>query len=224
MNYSVEIDREAIAEAVSLFEFVGGNTSAAMSVAINRTARLARSSTKRLPGGGASQRIRKQVNLPRPYVSGKDGKLKLRTANRNDLKASISAPSRGVLMTRFSTDSLIAASADEDWLGRAPDEPPRGIRVKVKPSGSATVFTGTKGKNLPSMEGKPFFIVGEKSRKLLIARRLAGSRKVHVFHGPSLSQVFNRVKDKMMPVVNERLQFEMLDAMRSILAKKYPKE
>lgn len=219
ISYGVSANKEQIADAVSLFEFVGGNTQDAVRIAINRTARLVRTSTK-LPGGGANQRIRKQVNLKSAYIN---KNLELRPATRAKPSASISIPSRGLLITRFVTDSSIATDKKVSWI-RAPETPEDGIKVKIKPSGVASVFEGTKGNNLPPMVGKPFYLKLKNSGAIGIARRISGSRKVHVFHGPSLSQVFNSVKDEMAPVAGEQLETELLDAMRFILAKQYPKE
>lgn len=218
-SFNIKVDKEQIADAVSLFEFVGGNTKDAVRIAINRTAKLVRTSTK-LPGGGANQRIRKQVNLKSAYIN---ENLKLNPATRSKPSASISIPSRGLLITRFVTDASIATDKKVSWV-KAPETPEKGIKVKIKPLGAASVFEGTKGKNLPPMQGKPFYLKLKSSGAIGIARRIAGSRKVHVFHGPSLSQVFDGVKDEMAPVAGEQLETELLDAMRFILAKKYPKE
>lgn len=211
ISYEVNVDKNQVADALALFEFVGGNSADAIRVAINKSAPRVR--TK------ASRAIRDQVRLQASYVN---ERLTIRRATRAKLSGAISTPSRGLLMTKFSTDTAI--SGDKvSWLV-APDEPKQGIRVKVKPKGSASIFKGAEGKNLPAMEGKPFYLVLKNSRQLGIARRLQGSRKVHVFHGPSLSQVFNKVRDQVLPEASEIYETEMLDAIRFLLAKKYPKE
>lgn len=211
ISYEVNVDKNQVADALALFEFVGGNSADAIRVAINKSAPRVR--TK------ASRAIRDQVRLQASYVN---ERLTIRRATRAKLSGAISTPSRGLLMTKFSTDTAI--SGDKvSWLV-APDEPKQGIRVKVKPKGSASIFKGAEGKNLPAMEGKPFYLVLKNSRQLGIARRLVGSKKVHVFHGPSLSQVFNKVRDQVLPEASEIYETEMLDAIRFLLAKKYPKE
>jgi len=60
-SYNVELDRSQIAEAISLFEFVGGNSDDALRVAINK----AGSKVKTLAG----RKIREQVSLKAAYVA-----------------------------------------------------------------------------------------------------------------------------------------------------------
>lgn len=204
ISYGVSANKEQIADAVSLFEFVGGNTQDAVRIAINRAAPRVRSK--------ASQAIRSQVRLKAAYVN---ERLTIRKASRNKLSGSIATPSRGLLLSKYSTDSQV--SSDKIGWIKPPDTPARGIRVKVKPSGP----TKPLGKDF-------FYMVLPKSRALAIVRRreTPGPQGglIDVAYSPSLSQVFNTVRDDVLPEAGNIYQDELLDAMRSILARQYPKE
>jgi hypothetical protein len=68
------------------------------------------------------------------------------------------------------------------------------------------------------------------SRALAIARRTGvvnpktGKSKIDVAYGPSLSQVFDDVKDAVSPIAESRYQKELLDAVNYLLRKQYPPE
>jgi hypothetical protein len=204
ISYGVSANKEQIADAVSLFEFVGGNSQDAVRVAINRSAPKVR--TK------ASQAIRSQVRLKAAYVN---ERLQIRKASRSTLSGSISTPSRGLLLSKYSTDTQVA-SDKISWI-KPPATPARGIRVKVKPSGP----TKPLGKQF-------FYMVLPKSRALAIVRRRdtpgPEGGLIDVAYSPSLSQVFNTVRDDVLPEASDIYQAELIDAMRFLLAKQFPKE
>ena len=211
LSYNVQVDPAQIAEARALFEFVGGNSDEALRVAINASAPRVRTNS--------SQVIREQVRLPAAYV--KD-RLAVVKATRKTLSGRIRAESRGLLLSRFSTDPLIAGDK-VGWI-KPPLVPPAGIKVKVKPTGSAKLFGG----DADTQPNKPFYMVINRGANVAIAARLRsaanGNRKVKVFHGPSLSQVWQSVRETVTPKAGEILQEELLDAMRYLLVKKYPPE
>jgi hypothetical protein len=204
--YRVDVDKTQLAEAISAFEFVGGNTDEALRIAINKTAPKIRTLS--------SVKIREQVRLSASYVR---DKLTIRRATRSTLSASINTPKRGLLLTKFSTDATIASDGVR-WI-RPPLVGTSGIRVKVKPSGSTkTVSPGATG-------AKPFYIILKDSKALGIARRNSKNRNdIEVLHGPSLSQVFDDVREDVTPEASAELTRQMADAMRYILVKKYPPE
>lgn len=203
--YEIKVDKEAVAEAVSLFEFVGGNINDAIRIAINKTAPKVKTQ--------ASRAIREQVRLSATYVN---ERLTVTKATRSRLSAAIKTPSRGLLLSRFSTDTLIAG--DKVGWTRPPLIPAKGIRIKIKPDGSTKGAPGI-GNN------KPFFIVLNSGQNVGIAARTGSAAKgLKVFSGPSLSQVFNTVRGDVLPAASAEYQAQMLDAMRYILAKKYPPE
>ena len=201
--YDVQIDREAIKEALSLFEFLGGNSADALRVAINKTGPKVRTA--------ASKAIRGEVRLTASYVG---DKLGFKRATRADLSGAIRTPSRGLLLTKFSDDPAVAAEG-VSWI-KPPPQPFGGMFVKVKPSGAAKKI----GRGAAS---KPFYVVLKNSRALGIARRLADG-KLDVLHGPSLSQVFGNIREDVLPDAGAELQRQMLDAMRYLLVKQYPPE
>ena len=203
ISYNVEIDKAAVAEAVSLFEFVGGNSEDALRVAINKAAPKIRTA--------ASKAIREQVNLKAAYVG---DRLTFKRATKSDMSASISTPSRGLLLSRFATEPNIS-NESISWI-KPPPAPYGGHYVKIKPGGPQ-VKIGRGG------DSKPFYIVLKNSRALGIARRKA-SGEIDVLHGPSLSQVFNTVRDDVLPAAGAELQAQLLDAMRYLLVKKFPAE
>lgn len=134
--------------------------------------------------------IRKQVRLKAAYVK---SLLTITKASIRKPQAKISTPSRGLLLSRFSTDTSIAGDK-VGWL-KPPSIPPRGIRIKVKPSGGAKVFSGDD-----EIKGKPFYMVlpGTSGRVAIVGRRAAAGAdggRIKVFYGPSLSQVFTDVKE-----------------------------
>ena len=207
LAYEIQIDQAQVADAVSLFEFVGGNTSDAIRIAINKAAPKVRTS--------ASRAIREQVRLSASYVN---ERLVVRRATRARLNGAISTPSRGLLLSRFSTDSLIAGDK-ASWI-KPPLIPRGGIKVKVKPDGGASTVTGGSD----TAGNKPFYMILNGGKNLGIAARLSGSKKIKVFSGPSLSQVFNTVRGDVLPGAAAEYQHQLLDAMRYILAKQYPSE
>lgn len=203
LEYNITADTAAIREAVSLFEFVGGNTNDAIRIAINKAAPKIRTR--------ASREIRNQVRLSASYVN---DRLSIRKATRKRLDGAITTPSRGLLLSRFSDDPQVANESIA-WI-KPPPQPFGGMFVKVKPTGGA-VKVGRGG------ESKPFYIVLKNSRALGIARRTAGG-SINVLHGPSLSQVFNTVRDDVLAPAADEYQAQLLDAMRYLLVKKFPPE
>lgn len=205
LNYEIQVDQEAVADAVSLFEFAGGNSSDALRIAINKTAPKIKTQ--------ASRAIRDQVRLTASYVG---ERLTVTKASRSRLSGAIRTPSRGLLLTRFSTDASIAGDK-VGWI-RPPLVPKNGIRVKIKPNGPTKGAPGI-GTN------KPFYIVLNGGQNVGIAARLGAGRKgLKVFSGPSLSQVFNTVRGDILPTAATELQDQLMDAMRYLLLKQMPPE
>lgn len=208
VEYKIEPNREQLREAIAFFEFVGGSTRDAMRIAINRAGPLIRTES--------SKQIRSQVRLKAKYV--KD-RLKFTRSTRSQLSGAIRTPSRGILLSRFSTDSLIAGDK-VSWI-KPPDVPPRGIKVKVKPTGTPKKVTGDS----ETAPNPPFYLVLRNGRLAIAARRNAPGPRgggIKVFHGPSLSQVFDDVKDDVQPFARDTLTEQLADAMRFILAKRNP--
>ncbi len=206
ISYNVELDRDALREAISLFEFVGGNSADALRVAINKAGPKVRTI--------ASRAIRSQVNLKAAYVN---ERLTFKRATRADLSGAIKTTARGLLLSRYSTDTAAHG------YGSVPKVPPLGIRVKIKPGSAPKIVTGDA-----ETVGKPFYMVLKDSDAIGIVARLKNpgpnGGKIKAFYGPSLSQVFNTVRDDVLPAARDELQKQLLDAMRYLLVKQYPPE
>ena len=204
ISYAVAVDEAAVADAIKAFEFVGGNSADALRIAINKCAPKIKTA--------ASKAIRTQVRLSAAYVG---DRLTVRKASRTRLSGAISTPSRGLLLSRFSTDATI--SGDKVGWIRPPLVPAGGIKIKVKPNGWA--------KFVPHYNhNKPFFIVLNGGQNLGIAARTGTGRGLHVFSGPSLSQVFTGVRTDILPDAGAELTAQLLDAMRYLLVKQHPPE
>lgn len=202
-TYNITIDREAIQDAINAFEFVGGNSADALRIAINKAAPKVKTA--------ASRTIREQVSLKAAYVN---DRLTFKRATRADLAGAIRTPSRGLLLSRFSTEPNVA-NESISWI-KPPPAPFGGHYVKIKPGGpEKKVGRGS--------DSKPFYVVLKNSRALGIARRLADG-KLDVLHAPSLSQVFGNIRKDVLPEAGAELQRQMLDAMRYLLIKQHPSE
>lgn len=202
-EYDIDVDRASLQRAIALFEFVGGNMDDALRIAINKTAPKVRTA--------ASTEIRKQVRLTAAYVR---ENLTVKKATRGSLSGKLTTPSRGIMLSRFSTDSAISGGRP---FTRRPATPPRGISVKVKASGPAQKVDGKHGNGV-------FYVLLNRGQTVGIAERVPGTRKIEVLHGPSLSQVFNTVRADVMPMAREEYQKQVLDAMRYILRQQRPPE
>jgi hypothetical protein len=207
LSFEFLANQEQVKDAISSFEFIGGNTEEAIKVAINKTAPRVRTL--------ASAAIRSQVRLTAGYVN---DRLVVRRATAKKLSGAISTPSRGLLLSRFSTESLIAGDK-VSWI-KPPAIPARGIRVKVKPDGAPKEVRGDN-----ETKGAPFYVVLNKGQNVGIAARLKNERKrFKVFSGPSLSQVFDTVRDDVTPQAGAIYGAQLLDAIRYLTRKQMPVE
>lgn len=113
ISFSVQPDFEAIKEAQSLFEFVGGNSKDALRIAVDKSLGPIRTLS--------SKTIREQVNLSAGYVN-KDRLTPIRPS-KSKPTGSIKAKSAGMLLSRYSTDAQVR-SEKISWL-KPPPEPAR---------------------------------------------------------------------------------------------------
>lgn len=213
----VSIDDADVTSTVKLYEFIGVNSDQVVRVGINRT--LPQVKTR------ASKEIRDQVRLTASYVR---NRLKVIKATKQKLVGRISAPERGLLLTRYVTGQTdagggqkiqIRANSDKVSLLKAPRPPARGIRVKVKPKGATKKLVG----NQSQLAGKPFYMIFPTSRALgVVARKVGGGLKV--FYGASLSQVFDDTRDRVEPFAGKILIKETLTAADRLLDQKFPRE
>lgn len=208
--YDVQINREQLANALELFEFIGGNSEDALRIAINKAGPKVRTLVRR--------GIRTQVRLSVAYVN---ERLLFKRATRRRLEGVITTPSRGLRLIKFSTDSTLAGDASwfkppADWVYRPGSFAPI-FHVQVKPKGVTERVDGRPGMS------RPFLLVGKSSRALLLVQRDKND-KLHTLYGPSLSQVFNSVRQDVLPSAGDELTRQMTDAIRYLTAKMRPAE
>lgn len=180
----VEVDRSSLQEVRALLAKFSDGAKRAHARSLNQTATKAKTE--------ASKDIRKQIRLNAAYAK---SLLAITKASQKKLQSKVSTPYRGLLLSRFSTDSRIAGDKTS-WL-KPPPIPARGIKVKVKPDGGAKAFDGDS-----EIVGKPFYMVlpGTAGKVAIVGRkRKLGSEggEIKVFYGPSLSQVFTDVKEQV---------------------------
>ena len=211
MTYNIEPDQAQLKEAKELFEFLGGNSTDATRIAVNKAARRMRLV--------ARKEIRKDVRLALSYVS---ERLVVKAAKKGGLTAKIETPSRGLRLTKFSTDETIAAEGVQ-WMKpplsvvRQKGVEPQPFMVQIKPGGAIKPVRGDTSKS------KPFVIVGKGSRALLLVQRNAAG-KLDALYGPSLSQVFSSVRERIIPDAEKELIKQMGIAMNTLLKKQFPTE
>ena len=152
------IDQIQLAETNLMVKGIGKNAPKVLSRSLNKTVSKGRTLS--------SKKIRQQVSLKAKYV--KD-KLHIRKATWSKLTASISAESRGLILTNYVTGV--------DGNGN--------FKVKIKKKGKTKIITNAF-----------LTTINAGSRKLdAIAVRDPVTNKFKILYGPSVSQVFNTVRD-----------------------------
>lgn len=219
-EFTITPNKEQLAEMQRRLKIWGGSTDDVLRVAINNTAKRARSSTA-LPGGGAKQRLIKRYNIkdaaarlnttPTRYVM---DRLKRFTANRNNLVGKVYGERRGMLLSPFRQGLTGLATG-----GRS--NPPM---VNVFRS-SGTQEVGT----IPETTGKPFYILTRDTGQILIVGRRVtpGPKggKLRAARTISVSQAFNFLRDDMLPAVQDDFVKQQVRAGRYVLQKlKVPME
>ena len=208
-EFTIQADPEQLAEMQRRLEIWGGNTKDVMRVAINNTARRAKSSTA-LPGGGASQRIRARYNIKdaatrlgvsqTQYIN---ERLKVFTANRSNLVGKVYGRKRGMLLSPF-RQGLTGLGMGE----RA-----------AEPQVNVLKLTGTRpARRVPDTVSKPFYILTRNTGQILIVGRKADG-DLKVARTISVSQAFNFLRRDMLPVVQEDFVKQQVRAARYMLQK-----
>lgn len=168
--------------------------------AINKAASQARSL--------ARQGIAKQVNLTSYYIN---QHLKISSpATSSRLEAVISAEVRGVLLNRF--DGL-QVTTNVKHPSRS-----RGDRLRGIPAGKKSRGATVQVKKHGSRKFLPAFYLPLKNGNgvngmALAVRTGKGKKAIKVLSGPSVSQVFQTVKDDVSPEVQELVVNALLDEM-----------
>ncbi len=171
----IEVNRRQLAEVQAMVSGISDNAPKILARSLNSTV----SKGKTL----SSKKIREQVSLKAQYVN---SKLSVNKATWHKLSASISAASRGVLMTRYPHTVLKRG----------------GATVKIKRSGAR--------KKLPGAFKTIVYAGKEKKRVEVLAvpkagRYKNGHRKIEVLYSPSVSQVFDDTRNQVMDELNDYL-------------------
>lgn len=209
----VKVDQEQIKDAVALFEFIGGNSDQALTVAINKAGPKIRTLS--------SSKIREQINVTASFINEEDSSGKKRLyfsrATKYGKTGAIRTQSRGLLLSHFEYGAKVSLFGSI----LTPEQP---IKVKVK-KGAGQIKQVQGG---PDVYGDPFYIRLKNSNKVGIGmwRRVKGERggRVEIFYGPSVSQVFRDVKDDVTPEAGQELTSQLLLAMNYLLKQQYPVE
>lgn len=138
----------------------------------------------------ANQEIRKQVRLKSPYIN---KKLKIKRATWSNLSARITAEKRGVLMTRFPHTVLKRGGVTVGIKAG-------GKRKKLPGAFKTRVKAGDDYVDVIAIPAPGFFTTGNPKFKVLYA--------------PSVSQVFNTVRDD---IDSEVMEFLDIDVEKQIL-------
>lgn len=200
-SYRIDIDKSQVADAISAFEFVGGNTKDALRIAINKTGPKIRTQASRL--------MRQQIRFTAGYVA---ERLLFKRAKTSSLTGYIRAPKYENMLSRFDTNPTVA-SEKVNWI-RPPLVPKTGIKIKIKPNGPSH-----------NMGKDAFYMVLNGGKNVAIAERMTSARKpVQVFYGVSVSQAFSNIRTAVLPDAANEFQAQLIDAMRYILVKQHPPE
>lgn len=185
----IEINEAQLAAAQAQLSYIKNGTAKALSRALNKTASKAKTE--------ASKAIRSQVRLSASYVREKmqgpaNGFAYKATINR--LSSRIATPRRGIRLDNFLT------SLSPYRAGR-PTEP---VKVKVKPTGGAIKIASAFWVPAKNSGGYLIAVRNDVLRAKGMKDKLSPGAYT-VLSGPSLSQVFNSVRDDISGPMNEYL-------------------
>lgn len=195
---SVDIETRDLGDLSEFFKRLPDIADQAAQMAVNDAARLARRE-------GAKQ-ILDEVNYPKSYLNGEEGRLKItKFATRDDLVAEVKGRDRATSLARFRMQPV--------RFGRQ-----KGIRVQVARNGGGQTLQHAfymklrRGENL---DGETFNVglavrlkPGEKLRNSTAAVQLKNG--VWLLYGPSVDQVFAGVAEDIVDGVSDELESEFI--------------
>lgn len=175
----IQINQQQFQDVQERLAYINNGTNLALSRALNKTAAKAKTE--------ASKAIRSQVRLSASYVKEKingpsDGFEYKATTNK--LTAKISTQKRGVRLDNFLTSLA-------PYRAGTPTDP---IKVKIKPSGAAIKISSAFWVPAKNSGGYLIAVRNEVLRQQGMKIKIAPAGYT-VLSGPSISQVFNTVKD-----------------------------
>lgn len=212
-EYAIKVDEETLNELKRRMEIWGGNTDVVMARAINSTANKTRSSTT-LPGGGASQRMRKLYGIaalsrsekktPVKYIN---DNLKVFGANRNRLTGKVYSPKRSALLAHFDA----GGGTGSPLVNVRKDTGPQRVgNIPQTRKDIAPFYTLAK----PDSSGnRQLLIIGIRSTPGPRGGRTRAARTMGV------SQMFSWMKEDMMPQVQKEYTDQIISKMRGLLTK-----
>lgn len=210
VTYETQINVAQLQEVRLLLRHIKNGAAKALTIGANKAGPKIRTLS--------SLKVREQIRLKVAYVN---KHLTFQRATRDRPTARIKTESRGILLSRFSTDNLIADAEKTSWI-RPPQIPESGIRVKIKPSGASKILSSP-----PGSASKPFFLILRHSGRVGIAVRREGlgprGGRLNVLHGPSLSQVYSDVRDEVMSVAGVEYVNEVKNAALYLVRKQEPR-
>lgn len=172
----VRIDKNQLDDTQAMLKGLSLDGPKILTRALNKTVRRGQ---KR-----ASEEIRKQVSLKAAYVK---KKLYVNPANYKKLSASLSAQKRGVLMTQYPFSVLKRG----------------GVTVKIKRNEKRARLPGAFLTQVNAGARRVDVVAIPDNRG---GRYATGNRKMKVLYSPSVSQIFNTVRDDI-----DRELLEFLD-------------
>lgn len=194
----VEVETRELPELREFFKRLPEIADHAAQLSVNDSARFARRV------GGAQ--ILEEVNYPRGYLGGEDGRLAItKFATRGDAEAEVRGRDRPTSLARFGMTKV--------RFGRQ-----RGIKVKVSRSGSTQELERAfymKLRRGNTFDGENFNVglavrlkKGEKLTNSTAALNLGNG--LYLLYGPSVDQVFGGVAEDIIDPVSDHLEDEFI--------------
>lgn len=187
---------------------VAGESVTATMRAVNYAAKRARTE--------ASRQIRDQINLPARYVN-ENLKIEFK-ATRARLRSVISARTRPTRLARYGAKQLTRKAkgpAKGDPLrGIASGRKQAGVSVSVKRGGSRRKMR--KAFLVPLRRGR---MPGETSNMGVFIRTGRGKKDIKHLYGPSVDQLFRRIREELAPSIRIDLASEYARQMDLLTGK-----
>lgn len=194
----VEVETRELPELSAFFKRLPEIADHAAQLSVNDTARFARRV------GGAQ--ILDEVNYPRSYLRGENGRLAItKFASRGDAEAEVRGRDRPTSLARFAMQRV--------KFGRQ-----RGIKVQVAHGGAAKQLERAffmKLRRGQSFDGENFNVglavrlkKGERLQNSTAALELGNG--LYLLYGPSVDQVFGGVAEDIIDPVSDHLEDEFI--------------
>lgn len=205
----LKIDAIGLKEIRRTLDALAKGQATAQQRAVNYAARKARTE--------ASRRIRAQINLPANYLNQNKRLYVSRWATRDKIEAVITARQRPTRLARYGGRQLTrsAPGALGDPLrGIGAGRAQHGVSVRVKTGGKLRRIR--RAFLLPLRQGK---MPGDKSLMGMFVRTGKSRKAIRHLYGPSVDQVFRRVRGELRPQILQDLEYEYSRQLRLLTAR-----